>query len=120
MVAVPVRRLDPAADKVLLVAAFFTAGWLGLAPWWLVGTVFARDVIIVALYLQRRTPVSERPTTISKINTFAQSACVLLIVFDAAFGVNAVLVQTWLAVTLMTTVFSGLLYLGLWARREFS
>ena len=38
----------------------------------------------------------------------------------AAFGANAVLVQTWLAITLMTTVFSGLLYLGLWARREFA
>ena len=110
--------LDPAADKVLLVATFFTVGWLGLAPWWLVLTVFARDVIIVALYLQRRTPVSDRPTTISKINTFTQSACVLLIVYGAAFGANAVLVQTWLAITLMTTVFSGLLYLGLWARRE--
>lgn len=110
--------LDPAADKALLVAVFFTLGWLGLAPWWLVWTVFARDVIIIALYFHRRAPVSANPTTISKLNTLAQTACVVLIVYGAAFGTNRVLVDSWIAVTLLTTVFSGLLYLWLWARRE--
>jgi cardiolipin synthase (CMP-forming) len=110
--------LDPAADKVLLVAAFFTLGWLGLVPWWLVWTVFARDVIIVALYWHRHAPVSASPTTISKLNTLAQTVCVLLVVYGAAVGANRVLIDSWLAVTLLTTVFSGLLYLWLWARRE--
>lgn len=110
--------LDPAGDKLLLVASFVTLGTMGFAPWWLIGTVLARDVIIVALYLHRRRPVSVRPTTISKINTFAQTACVLLLVYGAAHGANRVLLDTWLAITLMTTVFSGLLYLWLWAERE--
>lgn len=110
--------LDPAADKLLLVATFFTIGWLGLVPWWLVWTVFARDVIIIALYFHRRAPVSAKPTTISKLNTLAQTVCVVLVVYGAAFGANQVLIDSWIAVTLLTTVFSGLLYLWLWACRE--
>ena len=110
--------LDPAGDKLVLVACFIALGVLGFVPWWLIGTVLARDVIIVVMYLQRREPVSDRPTTISKINTFAQTAYVLLVVYGAAHGANRVLLDTWLAITLMTTVFSGLRYLWLWGARE--
>lgn len=108
--------LDPAADKLLLVASFVTLGWIGLAPWGLVATVFARDLLIIGLYLQRAGPVRGQPTELSKLNTVAQILCVLLLVYAAAHGAEPVLVETMLAITLMTTVFSGLHYLWLWAR----
>lgn len=115
--------LDPAADKLLLVASFFTLGWLGMIPWWLVLTVFARDLIIVVwiaahhYLLENVTPV---PSVPSKINTFAQICCVLLVVFSAGHHAHPLLVELWFVVTLLTTVFSGLHYMSIWARRTAS
>ena len=40
--------LDPLADKLLLVCAFVTLGYLGWIPYWLVALVILRDLVIVA------------------------------------------------------------------------
>ncbi len=40
------KVLDPLADKLLLVAIFIEATWLGLVPWWLTAAAVARDVLI--------------------------------------------------------------------------
>src|SRR3954471_10374434 len=40
------KFIDPVADKLLLVAVFITASWLGLVPWWLAAAAIGRDVMI--------------------------------------------------------------------------
>lgn len=115
--------LDPAADKLLIVGSFFTLGWLGMLPWWLVLTVFARDLIIVvwiAFHHYALERVEVVPSVPSKINTFAQIVCVLLVVYAAGNEVALVVVDLWIAITLLTTVFSGLQYLSVWARKAAS
>lgn len=112
--------LDPIADKLLLVACFLTLGWLGILPWWLVLTVFARDFIIVVWIVSHHyllENVQVVPSVLSKINTFAQIVCVLLVVYAAGKEVAPVFVDMWIAITLLTTVFSGLQYLSVWSRK---
>lgn len=41
--------LDPVADKTLLSAVWIALGVSKLAPWWLVGLIFGRDFMILAL-----------------------------------------------------------------------
>ncbi|MCA1798123.1 MAG: CDP-alcohol phosphatidyltransferase family protein, partial [Xanthomonadaceae bacterium] len=112
--------LDPVADKLLLVGCFITLGWLGILPWWLVLTVFARDLIIVVWIVSHHyllENVEVVPSVLSKINTFAQIVCVLLVVYAAANQVAPVFIDMWIVITLLTTVFSGLQYLAIWSRR---
>lgn len=112
--------LDPAADKALIVACFFTLGWLNMLPWWLVGTVFARDLIIVvwiALHHYLLENVEVVPSVLSKINTFAQIVCVLLVVYATGGALHHAFIEMWTVITLLTTVFSGLQYLSVWSRR---
>lgn len=52
--------LDPAADKLLLLACFVVGGWQGLMPLWLVVAAVLRDIVIV-LEL-RLTTFSSSPT----------------------------------------------------------
>ena len=40
---------DPIADKVLLSSSYVALGIAGLVPWWLVGLIFGRDLLILAL-----------------------------------------------------------------------
>lgn len=115
---------DPLADKFLLVASFFTLGWLGLIPWWLVGLVILRDVVIVAGALTYHFQVSELradPTPISKLNTSAQIVLVVLVVADAGpLPLPDWVIPGLMGLTAITTVWSGADYVWVWARRAMS
>ena len=77
------KRLDPLADKLLLVTVFVVVALLGKAPVWLAATVVARDVIITAgglTYLWLYGDPQGQPTVISKVNTFLQVTFVLGVV----------------------------------------
>lgn len=39
--------LDPVADKFFVTAIYVCLAWVGQAPWWLVGIVLARDVLLL-------------------------------------------------------------------------
>lgn len=120
------KRLDPLADKLLLVTVFVVVALLGKAPVWLAATVVARDLIITAgglTYLWLYGDPQGQPTVVSKVNTFLQVVFVL-----GAVGSEAVLGAAgtrlpvgsggWLACSLaalgalafVTTVVSGLDY----------
>lgn len=79
--------LDPAADKLLLVTAYVVLAIPNLHPGyvipaWVSALVITRDVVIVvvALLLYLAAGVSRfPPSPISKINTVAQVAAVLLV-----------------------------------------
>jgi cardiolipin synthase len=66
--------LDPAADKLLVVGTYTTFAVEGQIPWWLLGLMIGRDLIIVcgaAIYRWRRGPFEIQPALTSKIATGA-------------------------------------------------
>jgi cardiolipin synthase len=120
------KRLDPLADKLLLVTVFVVVAVLGKAPVWLAATVVARDLIITAgglTYLWLYGDPQGQPTIVSKVNTFLQVTFVLGVIGSEALlsAVGTLLPAMdggWLACGLValgalafvTTVVSGLDY----------
>jgi len=118
------KILDPLADKVLLVAVFVTATWLGLVPRWLTATAVARDVLIclgAAVYRVWFGPLHGRPTVVSKVNTAVQLGYLLAVMVHQAFGLPPEELLAALAVlTLLTTVASGADYVIAFTRRAWA
>lgn len=67
------RVLDPAADRLLTVAVVVGLGARGMVPWWLVGAILARDVVVgIALIVGRKRGVEPPQVTfVGKLATFA-------------------------------------------------
>ena len=107
------RFLDPAADKLLMLAAFVALTALGFAPLWLAVLVIGRDIAIVAGILVAHAlelPLRVAPLFIGKACTAVQVCYVgfvlLLLAFDlhwnrlagaAALLTAAMTVASWLA-----------------------
>lgn len=113
--------MDPLADKLLMVTSFLALGWLGLLPYWLVGLVVLRDLVIVTgaiIYNARIEQVEADPSVVSKLNTLAQILLVLSVMFSQAmhplpvFWVDALIYSV-----LVTIVWSGMGYVWTWGRR---
>jgi len=115
------KVLDPLADKLLLVTVFIESAWLGLIPWWLSAAVVARDVMIglgALVYRLWFGPLHGRPTALSKINTAVQLLYVMLVMLNAASGLPPrEMLDAAAALTLATTVLSGLHYVASFTRR---
>lgn len=113
--------LDPAADKLLVVSAFFSLTLLDLVPLGLTITVVLRDVVIVsgALAYQRISGRLEgEPTLISKFNTVCQLAFIILTIFHAEWLQPDRFWLTLLGATVVfTSVTSGLTYILVWSQR---
>jgi cardiolipin synthase len=68
--------LDPVADKVLLSGVYLTLAAVGMLPWWFVGLVFGRDLVILAssaavlLFSRLR---NFPPSVWGKLSTFFQA-----------------------------------------------
>jgi len=118
------KVLDPLADKLLLVTVFVESAWLELIPWWLTAAVVARDVMIGLGALIFRLwfgPLRGRPTILSKINTALQLVYVMLVMLNAAAGVPPrEMLDAAAALTLATTVLSGLQYVASFTRRAWT
>ncbi|MFZ0591851.1 MAG: CDP-alcohol phosphatidyltransferase family protein [Bryobacteraceae bacterium] len=109
--------LDPAADKVLLVAAFVTLGTIGAIPSALVMLVLGRDVVIVAgvvLLWKLRGRKEFTPLGIGKISTVFQIMTVLVVLVSLVAPLrliqNVRLVCFY--VTALFTISSGIAYVG--------
>ncbi|MGH8427063.1 MAG: CDP-alcohol phosphatidyltransferase family protein [Gammaproteobacteria bacterium] len=64
--------LDPAADKLLVLGSYTALAVDRQVPWWLIGLLFGRDLVIVsgaAVYRWRRGPFEIQPALTSKIAT---------------------------------------------------
>ena len=112
------RYLDPAADKLLMLAAFLTLAALGIAPWWLTALVIARDLAIVlavfAAYVLA-LPLRVQPLFIGKVNTVVQVSYVGLMLLFLVLGTDAPQISAWAAlVTAIFTIISWFAYAGLW------
>lgn len=114
------RYLDPAADKLLMLAAFLALTAVRQTPLWLTLLVIGRDVAIVLAILAARglgLPLRVEPLTIGKVCTAVQVAYVALILFLLAFGLQAPEVVHGAAlVTAAVTIASWLSYTVLWLK----
>lgn len=65
--------LDPAIDRLYMVAVPVAFGLRGLVPWWIIGVLLARDVLLAAvLPVLRSRGLTALPVTyIGKAGTFA-------------------------------------------------
>ena len=111
--------LDPAADKLLIVAVFLTLTFMGLVPVWLAAIVIGRDVVIVSgaiAYSVLIGRVSPDPSRISKANTACQLLYLLLVIAEQAFAWPlAIGVLVCGAAVMFTSVISGLDYVLRWS-----
>ncbi|MEB3023869.1 CDP-alcohol phosphatidyltransferase family protein [[Mycobacterium] crassicus] len=65
--------LDPAIDRLYMVAIPVAFGLRGLVPWWIIGTLLARDVLLAAVLpaLRSRGLTALPVTYVGKAGTFA-------------------------------------------------
>ena len=114
------RLLDPAADKLLMFAAFVTLSLLYVTPLWLTALVIARDLSIISGILFARVlalPVRIEPLLVGKASTAMQIVYVALALVLLTFGLHWPLVQAIAAdTTAIVTVASWLAYAGVGAR----
>ncbi len=114
-------RLDPLADKILIISAYCMLTWLELIPFELVLLVIFRDIVIVGGYmvLTLDDEVPMNPTIASKLNTLLQITYVLAILVEHAEWVMVSPIDDillWLVV--VTTVVTGVQYVWEWAIRR--
>jgi cardiolipin synthase len=114
------RYMDPAADKLLMLAAFLALTVMGFTPVWLAVLVIARDAAIIAGIVLAHVlslPVRIAPLAIGKLSTGVQVAYVGLCLFLLAFGLHWQDVAKIAALsTAVVTVTSGLAYLAVWIK----
>lgn len=112
--------LDPLADKVMLVSAYVTLGWLALLPVWLVAIVIGRDAVILsgalAYHLVTRR-LEMVPSYISKANTLMQIVLVLSVITAQLVHLPRGLLASLMLGTVLTTLGSGVAYVVEWSRR---
>jgi len=113
--------LDPAADKLLLVASFVSLTYVDIMPLGLTIVVVARDGVIVlgAIFYQWLiAPVQGEPAAISKLNTACQLGMVFFTLTAAAFTWPPPVSLTVLgAAVVFTSIVSGLTYVLRWGAR---
>ena len=110
--------LDPAADKLLITAAFILLSWPGVhqglqIPIWVTVLVITRDVIIVTVALIVRLTVGLKkfpPTSISRWNTGFQIAAILIYLLTGLTREVDLLAKAVLATMVLLTAVSGLEY----------
>jgi len=116
--------LDPIADKLLLLAAYLTLGWLALLPSWLIALVVLRDVVIVGgavSYYRLFGEYDMEPLLISKFNTVCQVALVVLVLAVVWHAGVEPRLLTWAGyLVAATTGASGTAYVWVWTRRALS
>ncbi len=110
--------LDPAADKLLMTAAFIalslkTAGGPNIIPLWLTGTVIGRDVAIAlgALLVYKLIgPKPFLPSLWGKISTVLQMTCIGLVLLFNMMGKMPGELAWFYYLTFAATIVSGVHY----------
>lgn len=119
------RYLDPAADKLLMLASFLTLTVMGVAPVWLTAIVVGRDLAIVLGVIGVvlfELPVHVAPLLVGKLSTACQIGYVALALLLRAAGadwpllLHAAAVATAAATLLSWLGYAVLLLRALWGR----
>ncbi len=115
-------RLDPLADKTIIICAYIMLTILGELPFWLVTLVIFRDLIIVGGYLVLTSldgHIEMQPTMTSKLNTVVQITLVIAVLFENTTWLTLPSVSILLIYTVaILTIASGAQYVWVWAIRR--
>ena len=108
--------LDPAADKILMVTAFFLLSFYNYIPVWLSTLVIGRDIILVLGYAILRTmtnPNRIKPSFLGKSTTVLQmSTIIIVLLVSLASGLkNPNALYSLFLLTGTITIISGIHYL---------
>ncbi|MBA3975845.1 MAG: hypothetical protein C0504_16695 [Candidatus Solibacter sp.] len=82
------QKLDPAADKLMLVSVYVALAAGGLVPWWIAGLVVGRDLMIVTFAAWAAGWISMKefkPSTCGKVSTIMQMVFAGVVVAGAAW-----------------------------------
>lgn len=121
------RYLDPAADKLLMLASFLTLTAVGVTPLWLTAIVVGRDLAIVLgviIVIVLEWPVRIAPVFVGKLSTAMQIGYVTLALVALAAGADwprwlqAMAVATAAATLLSWLAYGYLLLKSLAERRR--
>ena len=110
--------LDPAADKLLMLASFVTLTMVGAVPLWLTVLVIGRDVaIVLGVGLARLldAPLRIEPLMIGKASTVVQVVYVALVLLGLSVDLSAPRLEfAGSAVVAILTLSSFLAYAYVW------
>ena len=105
------KLLDPAADKILVSAAFIALVELDLAPAWMVVVIIAREFAVSAL---RSVAATEHivlgAISSAKVKTVTQMIAIALLIIYERLGSFEQLAPISLWVAMLASVYSGLEY----------
>ncbi len=111
--------LDPLADKIILVSAFFSLGIEGFLPPWLTVVVISRDLLIltgiVIIYLTG-IELNIKPVFISKITTCFQFVTVIAVLAETSLTFMEGKYIYLYYLTALLTIVSFLQYLYQWLK----
>jgi cardiolipin synthase (CMP-forming) len=114
------RYLDPAADKLLMLASFVTLTLLGVTPLWLTVLVIARDAAIVlgiGLAHLWALPVRATPSFLGKVSTAVQVVYVGIMLVLLTFDIEVQTLVDFAQIAVAAfTLASGLGYAQIWLR----
>jgi len=103
--------LDPAADKILISAAFISLVELGLAPAWMVVVIIAREFAVSSLRSFASAEGLVIPSGFSgKVKTVVQIVAVALLIIYNQLGEFRHLAPISLWVAMAVTIYSGVEY----------
>jgi len=116
--------LDPAADKLLMLAAFVALTLPSLSspnviPSWLTAVVVGRDILITSsslILVKLKGPRVFHPTLLGKTSTFCQMGVVLLVLFLNFIQTTTDFLWWFYSLTLVLTVLSGIQYCSIGVR----
>ena len=113
--------LDPIADKLLMLATYVPLALLGWLPMWFAALIVLRDVVIVSgafAWHYRRGPLKAEPLLLGRLNTVLQMLLVVLVLASRSIQpLDEALIGAGVWLVTFSTVFSGLLYVMLWAHK---
>lgn len=120
--------LDPAADKLLMLASFCALTYTGAVPLWLTVLVIGRDIAIVVGVLAARAlrlALVVAPLTVGKVSTVVQVlyiAMVLLLLVlpnPASAGLPAIIRRAGEAAVTVLALWSAAAYAQVWFKAAF-
>ena len=114
--------LDPLADKSLVALGYLALGFQGLAPWWLVWLVLARDALILLVAISTAICKIIRdfpPSRWGKLSTLAQISAAGVILAASAWPNSPLpwLVKPAIWLTAAATLWSGVHYAWITGQR---
>ena len=115
--------LDPAADKLLMLASFVTLTYVDTVPLWLTAMVIGRDIAIVLGVLLARLlamPLEVKPLMVGKASTVAQVLYIALVLLLMTLQAPPPAIERAAeAVVTLLTAWSFFAYGRVWLAAEF-